>query len=508
MPLVQPLQNGQPFGGPFTVTDASRYVDDPNYTVSADAGSSSTGIGYSPLITQQQWADEFARQTAEGQANAATQQFNAQTGRLNAATNQYGAQTTRAGTIGQLYGSFFGTPANYAATANLMRGQPNAAPLSFYGALGNLGPLGSSPNFADMQTLDAGKTVAGLFGASGGGGGGSGGGGSGGGGGDKSDIKWKRDYHKAVKEAGFGTGSAAREAANASVGMGEAAAAHEIKHHRNPYKGGAGLAKGGSVLVDHPAEIVFASGRRIPIGEYGRPERIDVTPLSEGPPPPRYYQGLASKMALAGVEPGPYRGVPPGPAMLPLGLTPNGSLPSAYPAYSGPPIPDTPYIVSRMGGLGGGAQGGWSGNYGPESEQPSLSPIGTVPLGRPFPPSGMAEGGSVVYGTPRQPSVMYPHGTVTQATSAPNAWGQVTAPSAQGGGHTVNVPYYSAMPFADPTTADPRVVRRLTPLELGLLEATSKAQHGLDLSSWMALYQNAQPQFQNASTSGGFTRAW
>jgi hypothetical protein len=661
--------------------DASKYAGNARYTVTADAaGGTQTGLGYDPQVGQQQWALTYAEKAAADAAQQATSQYGAE-------TQRYGAQTSRALGAGDLYSKFFGLPENYAASANLMRGAPNASPVNFWGALQGLAPLGQSPNFGAMKTMDANGTVAGFFGAAGaqGGGGGAGsgagggGGSGGGGGGDTSGIKWKRDYHQAVRDAGFGTGSAAREAANASIGMGEAAAAHEIKHHRNPYKGGAAFAAGGSLTVpSSPAAprtfvatdpLHFRVGPQpFVVGERSRDELVNIAPAAGGGtrvvvqplqnpavPVPAYAASLANDMVrgspyhatlpagapahrypfdpTGGWRPGapnwvphvphpddvptaeisprapwaigmpdpylPDEGLPPERRQAQGGVTyiglppvtynapnwPPGYEPQRWPIqpiqgaasggwtgvqgvspyepgmtrmpllpppvgvdlndYTGPPIPDTRFVLPQLGGAGGSAHGGWTGQFPPEAQAAPLSPIGTVPL-TPMPPHPMAMGGAVtvppialamggavgvppppqgfggiralppigfagggqatVYGTPRQPATLYGNTTPTYATSTPNTAGQVTAPASHGGGN-VTIPYYEGTGYADPTQADPRVVRRLTPMELSLLDSTSRAQHGLDLNMWSALFRNSLPSFQQASTQSAWTRA-
>jgi hypothetical protein len=427
-----PLIHDSVSGATWYDADASKYAGSARYTVSADtAGGTQTGMGYDPQVGQQQWALDYALRSGTAAGQQATNQYGAETGRLNAQTQQYGAQTSRALGAGDLYRQLFGLPDNYAATANLLRGAPNASPAHFWGALQGLAPLGHSPNFGAMKTLDANKAVSGFFGAAGasggsGGGGSSGGGGGGGSGGDTSDIKWKRDYHQAVRDAGFGTGSAAREAANASIGMGEAAAAHEIKHHRNPYKGGAKFAAGGSLTVPaagHTARTFVATDplhfrvgpQPFIVGERSKDELVDIAPAAGGGtrvtvaplqnpavPVPAYAASLANDL----VPGSPYRPTPLGPlgAQPFIGLPPTppmGGAQMGYAAYSGPPIPDTRLVIPRLGGAGGSAHGGWSGVYPPESETLPLSPIGTVPL-TPMPPSlqdrpriALAMGGAV-----------------------------------------------------------------------------------------------------------------
>jgi hypothetical protein len=273
MPTITVLANG----AQFYVRDATAYRNDARFAVGDDqqqATGTTTGTGgvaIDPTVSQSQWLLNYLLAAKD----RGISQFGADTSRMNTvgslANTQYGNETSRAGVVGNLYSSLFGTPANYGAVSNLMRGQPNASGLSFWNALSrgsHLGEGATDPR-GQLHNVNPDQVISDLFGgvaASG--------------------------RPKASSSSNSGGASLTHGAGSAPGPVAASYGAAGVAHGAGHVPGPVGYAGGGDIVVEHPATLHLADGRVIPIGEYGRPEQLTVTPLATNPLPPRYYAGL------------------------------------------------------------------------------------------------------------------------------------------------------------------------------------------------------------------------
>lgn len=469
------------------------------YTVTADNASTSSttgtgGVAIDPTVSQNQWLLNYLLQGKDRETNAASVQ-----GGL--ANTQYGNETSRAGVVGNLYASLFGTPANWGAVSNLMRGRPDASGLSFWNALaGRSHPgEGTTDPRGRLHNIDPDKVIADLFGGVASGGQSKGGHGSTGDGGSSGSSNGAYSSGSGTQASGSGQGSTVQG------------------HVRQSYGSYDGLAGGGGMVIEHPATIHLADGRVIPIGEYGRPERLTVTPLATNPLPPRYYAGLMPGSQQNGMAPGGTLDMPMAPDMgspdmgmgaVPAGIDPTNPSPDPQTLAEITAVLHTPPAL-HPSATEQAIRANWTLDArghpqftGAQQQQQAPPVMGAAPDMAAMP--GMAAGGTLTFGG-GNPAVLYPGAAVTTSASAPTDTGQVTSAGTHAG-HPSTGPYYNRSPWADPRYAQTRDIMNLSPLEKGLLESTTAAM-GLPASEWWALYERSRPTFQQASMGAAWSRA-
>jgi hypothetical protein len=278
----------------------------------------------------------------------------------------------------------------------------------------------------------------------------------------KSDIAWKNKLTNLV-----GKGSEARSAAYAKAGMSGADFNRLVKHGKDPFKRSVHAAEGMLDVITGPTTIHA--------GEDGKDEIHIVIPMERADQPvPRALLALANQMSP---DLDQQRGVG--------GVTDAGSDMALH-DYTGPPIPDTRYVLPALGGAGGSAHGGWTGQMPPEYGVAPLDPTQTVPMGPPTPP-GLQRGGSPMLDMERAPDGSYHAAqggglavlggstSVKQANSPVNALGQVTVPYGRG---TRQYPASRTTPMPNFGQLPPALLSLITPSDWKLIGSQYGAAGG------------------------------
>jgi hypothetical protein len=333
-----------------------------------------------------------------------------------------------------------------------------------------------------------------------------------------SDIAWKNKSHDLIRQRGYGHGSDARNRAHAAAGMRGEEFDRIVKHGGDPFKRKSVHAAEG--MLD-----VITGPTTIHAGEGGKDEIHIVIPMERADQPvPRALLALANQMSP---DLDRQRGVG--------GVTDAGSDMAMH-DYSGPPIPGARYTLPQLGGAGGSAHGGWTGQMPPEYGVAPLDPTQTVPMGAPdqihlnasggpFTPGnawqwepgygpGYDPGSGIVRGTAGGRTLTDPAGTVgpsvpfvpgqpvlndkprpggyhmaqggglavlggstnvTGANSAPNAAGQVTVPYGRG---TRRYPASRTTPMPDFGALPPALLGLISPSDWSLIGSQYGAAGG------------------------------